>query len=52
MGSENTVDVIRCKDCDFFIGSDYSNTGHCCIFNAPVIKDGFCYHGERTEENV
>ena len=43
MGKENLVEVIRCKDCDFFIGSDLSNVSHCSIWNKATIKDGYCH---------
>ena len=43
MGKENLVEVIRCKDCDFFIGSDLSNVGHCSMWNKATIKDGYCH---------
>lgn len=44
--NENLVEVIRCKNCVFFVGSEYSNVGQCCMWNKSTIKDGYCYHGE------
>lgn len=40
------VEVVRCKNCIFFVGSEYSNVGHCSMWNKATIKDGYCYHGE------
>lgn len=40
------IDVTPCKECIYFIGSDYSNTGHCSMWNKPCIKEGYCYHAE------
>lgn len=39
------TEVTECKDCVYFIGSDYSNVGHCSMWNKSSIKDGYCYHG-------
>jgi hypothetical protein len=46
MGKENLVEVIRCKNCCFFIGSEYSNVGHCSMWNKPTPKEGFCHYAE------
>ena len=52
MGKENLVEVIRCKDCDLFIGSDLSNVGHCSMWNKATSKDGYCHHGEKEVVEV
>jgi hypothetical protein len=49
MGKDNKVEVIRCKDCVYFIGSDISNVGHCSMWNKGVVNNGYCYRAE-TEE--
>lgn len=40
------IDATNCKDCVFFIGSEYSNTGHCSMWNKGTIKDGYCHRAE------
>jgi hypothetical protein len=44
--SENKIEVTRCKDCIYFIGSDISNVGHCSMWNKGVVNTGFCYRAE------
>ena len=44
--NENLVEVIRCKDCVYFIGSEYSNVGHCSMWNKSSSKEGYCHRAE------
>ena len=44
MPKEDKVEVIRCKDCVYYIGNEYSNVGYCAMWNKSCIKDGYCYH--------
>lgn len=46
MEKANLVEVTFCKDCIYFIGSDYSNTGHCAMWNKSSSKAGYCHHAE------
>lgn len=46
MSNPNIVEVTRCKDCIYYIGSDYSNTGHCSMWNKSSNTDGYCYRAE------
>ena len=46
MDNENKVEVTRCKDCVYFIGSDISNVGHCSMWNKGVVNIGYCYRAE------
>lgn len=41
--------ITRCKDCVFFIGNEYSNVGHCSMWNKTTVNVGYCYRAE-TEE--
>lgn len=45
----NLIEVTRCEQCVFYIGSEYSNTGHCSMWNKSTIKAGYCHRAE-TEE--
>jgi hypothetical protein len=47
------IDVTNCKDCIFFIGSEYSNAGHCSMWNKSTTKQGYCHRAETEvlEEN-
>lgn len=64
--SENTVEVIRCKDCRYF-GSKDDNfylrqcegcgdinepCGFCAMFGFCTNKNGYCYKGERREDDA
>lgn len=40
------IDVTNCKDCVYFIGSDFSNVGHCSMWNKATSKDGYCHRVE------
>ena len=40
------IDVTNCKDCVYFIGSEYSNTGHCSMWNKGSSKEGYCHRAE------
>ena len=42
----NKIEVTRCKDCVYFIGSDISNVGHCSMWNKGVVNNGYCYRAE------
>jgi hypothetical protein len=45
----DVVEVVRCKDCQYWTGNDYDG---CCIKNGlstRFAKD-FCSHGERKEQ--
>ena len=44
----NRVEVVRCKDCKYFVGNDKMLT-HCSIYGALVADDDFCSYGERRE---
>lgn len=46
MPNPNIIEVTRCKDCIFYIGSDFSNVGHCSMWNRSTIKDGYCHLAE------
>ena len=46
MKNPNLVEITRCKDCIYFIGSEYSNVGHCSMWNKASNKDGYCYRAE------
>lgn len=46
MANPNLVEVTRCKDCVYFIGSEYSNVGHCAMWNKGVLNEGYCYRAE------
>ena len=43
------LNIIHCKECVFFIGSEYSNTGHCSMWNKGTSNIGYCHRAE-TEE--
>ena len=40
------IDVTNCKDCIYFISSEYSNVGHCSMWNKSSSKDGYCHRAE------
>ena len=40
------IEVLRCKDCVYFIDSSLSNVGHCTMWNQGVINSGYCYRAE------
>ena len=44
--NENLIEVIRCKNCVFFVGSEYSNVGQCCMWNKSSSKEGYCHRAE------
>lgn len=52
------VEVVRCKDCKYFIGEHKNGQGICCCgikdtnYNAEFYPyaDDFCNYGERREE--
>ena len=47
---ENSVEVVRCKDCKYrdFLDSDYG--GYCCEINRIEIHlDDYCSKGERKD---
>ena len=41
------IEVIQCKDCIYFIGSEYSNVGHCTMWNKGTSKEGYCHRAEK-----
>ena len=49
MKNPNIVEVTRCKNCIYFIGSEYSNVGHCSMWNKSTGQAGYCHRAE-TEE--
>lgn len=64
--SENTVEVIRCKDCRYFgrkddnfylrqcegCGDINEPCGFCVMFGFCTNKNGYCYKGERREDDA
>ena len=48
MPSEDVVEVIRCKHCQYWTGKDYDG---CCIKNGLATRyaNDFCSYGERKE---
>ena len=42
----NLIEVTRCEQCIFYIGSEYSNTGHCSMWNKASVKNGYCHRAE------
>ena len=50
--SEDTVEVVRCKDCRHCKFNSCSETYKCdrrVYFTETVAEDGFCSYGERKE---
>ncbi len=47
--SKNTVEVVRCKDCEYHHWEQepcHGKTIHkCSVLNSEVFKDFYCYHG-------
>jgi len=48
--SDNKIEVIRCKECIFFTGSEFSNVGYCTMCNCATRKDGYCHRAEKESE--
>jgi hypothetical protein len=46
MPNPNLIEITRCKDCIYFVGDDYSNVGHCSMWNKACLNEGYCYHAE------
>lgn len=48
--SEDTVEVVRCKDCEYHHWEQepcHGKTVHkCSVLNAEVFKDFYCYYGK------
>ena len=42
----DVVEVVRCKDCEFFS----PKTDICRCHDTPIYEDDFCSYGERKEE--
>lgn len=40
------IEVTPCIECIYFIGSEYSNVGHCSMWNKSTSKDGYCHRAE------
>ena len=40
------IDVTLCKERIFFIGSEFSNAGHCSMWNKSTTKSGYCHRAE------
>ena len=49
----DAVEVVRCKDCRFFhkyaFMRDYTECTH---FDCDVTEDGYCWWGERREDEI
>ena len=50
------VDVVRCRDCEFWTGRDGDRFGGCRTWSmnieqpdAMTMRDGYCYFGSRKE---
>lgn len=46
MNNPNLIEVTRCKDCIFYIGSEHSNVGHCSMWNKGTSNEGYCHRAE------
>lgn len=48
----DAVEVVRCENCRWFGEED--EDGHCwCFFNnVPTLRQGFCYFGERRNNDI
>ena len=47
----DVVEVVRCKDCSWFIARE-EGTGDCDMifgFTSPVSENGYCYCGKRKD---
>ena len=44
--SKDLVPVVRCKDCEFYIGK----RRRCGLKNIRMSEDDFCSYGERRED--
>ena len=42
------VEVVRCKDCEWFHEADDELAQHCRLYGAMVGKDDFCSYGEKA----
>lgn len=54
MPSADVVEVIRCKDCEFYDferTAGLKNHGYCEVYKGYKKADGFCDIGERREGN-
>ena len=48
---DDVVEVVRCKDCSWFIARE-EGTGDCDMifgFTSPVSENGYCYCGKRKD---
>ena len=45
----DAVEVVRCKDCDYFVGDCDKYNPHCRLHAILVDEDDFCSYGERKD---
>ena len=47
----DVVEVVRCKDCQYWTGKDYDG---CCIKNGLATRyaNDYCSYGERSENGT
>ena len=49
----DAVEVVRCKDCEFSIPSEYSEHAlKCTHWMMDCNKNGFCSYGERRRDET
>lgn len=48
----DAVEVVRCQKCKYYCGEEtYTNHRICKIWNEETFANGWCYMGERKEQN-
>ena len=43
--SADVIEVVRCKDCKYFVCADDRFEQHCSLYGAAVAEDEFCSAG-------
>ena len=49
MRYENTVEVVRCKDCKHYENKNINLLPHCTLCGTTKFEDDYCSCGERRE---
>lgn len=48
----DVVEVVRCKDCEYFLKTEVNGNGFliCSVTDMEIFEDDFCSQGERRSE--
>lgn len=45
------VEIVRCRECVSYIPENHNFAKHCRLTGIEMDEDGFCFYGERREDN-